>query len=96
MAELLIDTGATTSRIIRIDKGDIPAKIQIQEGTGSDTATIEVSGDGVVFSPYNPDGTVQNLDESNTNARAIDTVGLYQITGKTGTSKVFMSTPKNI
>lgn len=104
MARLLNDAGDADSGIFRIDKKDIPAKLQIHSGGGTETAEIHVAGDGTntttaaaTMEQYVVDNVDQLLDEKKKNALALDTVGIYQIKNKTvGTSKIHLATPGNL
>ena len=103
MARLLVDAPDDDSLIFRIDKRDIPAKLQIHSGA-AETAEIHVAGDGTTettalatMEKYVKDGVDQILDEASTNAVALDTIGIYQIIGKSGVAAiVHLSTPGDL
>jgi len=102
MARELNKAGDVDSDIFRISGRDLPAKLQIIGA--NETAQIHVAGDGTTketalatMEQYKRAGAAQIIDRSNDNAIALDTVGIYQIKGKSGgVARIHLSTPGDL
>jgi len=100
MAEIILEKTAlqnAKSRAFRLSKADLPATLQIFDGTGSASAKIQRSYDGsetdATFEDYYIEGSIKTVTEADTNMTAIDAPGVYRVVKTTsGDGGVSLST----
>jgi len=97
MAEELIAVDAlvnTESRAFALYPEDLPAVIQLKEPAANASAKLMRSPDGGEnFEDYEVEGTIKSVTDGNTNATAIDAIGIYKVVKLTsGDGGVALST----
>jgi len=90
--------GTETSDPFRVGPEDLPATLQIFNGSGTDSAKVQRSYDGgTSFEDYKIDGTVVAVAENLTNIKAIDAQGIFRVVKTTaGAAGVSLSLGRNL
>ena len=103
MADIIIanTSGTETSSPFSVYPEDIPATIQIFNGSGTDSAKVQRSYDGSetenTFEDYKIDATIVVIEEAQTNIKAIDATGVFRMVKTTaGAAGVSLSKGRNL